>query len=73
MDLEVRVQDRVIVCKLFREVEGLLLEALRQWNNFDESDKPFQFSIRRIPNNDPPTLGVKVSDDADSADIFGRG
>lgn len=70
MDFEVTVNDKRIRTTQFNDVMDFIREELSYWNNF-ESDKPASLMVYKVPS-DTPTIGIKVKDDVDAQDIFGR-
>ena len=64
---EIRVSDEITVIDRLGDVEEFILQLIRQWNNFNDSE-PLIIELRKVEGRGPPTFAIKVNDAVDTAD-----
>jgi len=59
--LEIKVNDIVFVADTFSKVMKIIRKAILKWFNSDD-EEPLSFSLRKIEDRGPPSLGIDVLD-----------
>ena len=71
MNLEVKVNEKIIVADSIEDVVRIIEDEIMSWSSRDGDDAPLQITVSKVKSRAPPALGVNVSDGVGANESLG--